>query len=106
MWTITTPPSLAIILLQLFGALPREVLKLTCRSPHADCIMFWRRRLGNVYRFLCYLFRNPFSSTTIGDENPISTLGDTPTSPQGYRNPSDHLGKQKMYFSMLDTYGW
>ncbi|GJY92309.1 MAK10-like protein [Tanacetum coccineum] len=24
----------------------------------------------------CYLFRNPFSSTTMGDENPIRTLGD------------------------------
>ncbi|GJX54227.1 MAK10-like protein [Tanacetum coccineum] len=33
------------------------------------------------------LFRNPFSSTTIGDENPIRTLGDySRPSHEGYRN--------------------
>ncbi|GJV12239.1 zinc finger, CCHC-type containing protein [Tanacetum coccineum] len=42
----------------------------------------------------CYLFRNPFSSTTIGDENPIRTLGDySKPSHEGYRNTIDlHLG--------------
>ncbi|GKA41753.1 MAK10-like protein [Tanacetum coccineum] len=36
---------------------------------------------------LCILFRNPFSSTTIGDENPIRTLGDySKPSHEGYRN--------------------
>ncbi|GJY60786.1 hypothetical protein Tco_0461443 [Tanacetum coccineum] len=36
---------------------------------------------------LCYLFRNPFSSTSIGDENPICTLGDySKPSHEGYRN--------------------
>nr|GEW75403.1 MAK10-like protein [Tanacetum cinerariifolium] len=36
---------------------------------------------------LCYLFRNPFSSTTIGDENPIRTLGDySKPRHEGYRN--------------------
>ncbi|GJR15379.1 hypothetical protein Tco_0798031 [Tanacetum coccineum] len=36
---------------------------------------------------LCYLFRNPFSSTTMGDENPIRTLGDySKPSYEGYRN--------------------
>ncbi|GJR42187.1 hypothetical protein Tco_1310290 [Tanacetum coccineum] len=36
---------------------------------------------------LCYLFRNPFSSTTMGDENPIRTLGDySKPSHEGYRN--------------------
>ncbi|GJR44113.1 hypothetical protein Tco_1312216, partial [Tanacetum coccineum] len=36
---------------------------------------------------LCYLFRNPFSSTTIGDENHIRTLGDySKPSHEGYRN--------------------
>ncbi|GJW88706.1 hypothetical protein Tco_0164046, partial [Tanacetum coccineum] len=36
---------------------------------------------------LCYLFRNPFSSTTIGYENPIRTLGDySKPSHEGYRN--------------------
>ncbi|GKA76480.1 hypothetical protein Tco_0782941 [Tanacetum coccineum] len=36
---------------------------------------------------LCYLFRNPFSSTTMGDENPICTLGDySKPSHEGYRN--------------------
>nr|GEV26824.1 ribonuclease H-like domain-containing protein [Tanacetum cinerariifolium] len=35
----------------------------------------------------CYLFRNPFSSTTMGDENPIYTLGDySRPSHEGYRN--------------------
>ncbi|GKC23686.1 MAK10-like protein, partial [Tanacetum coccineum] len=34
-----------------------------------------------------YLFRNPFSSTTIGDENPIRTLGDySKPNHEGYRN--------------------
>ncbi|GJW14931.1 retrovirus-related pol polyprotein from transposon TNT 1-94 [Tanacetum coccineum] len=37
--------------------------------------------------FSCYLFRNPFSSTTMGDENPIRTLGDySKLSHEGYRN--------------------
>ncbi|GJT87673.1 hypothetical protein Tco_1069390 [Tanacetum coccineum] len=36
---------------------------------------------------LCYLFCNPFSSTTIGDENPIRTLEDySKPSHEGYRN--------------------
>nr|GEV19977.1 reverse transcriptase domain-containing protein [Tanacetum cinerariifolium] len=36
---------------------------------------------------LCYLFRNPFSSTTMGDENHIRTLGDyAKPSYEGYRN--------------------
>ncbi|GJT09785.1 reverse transcriptase domain-containing protein [Tanacetum coccineum] len=36
---------------------------------------------------LCYLFRNPFSSTTMGDENHICTLGDySKPSHKGYRN--------------------
>ncbi|GJX95758.1 protein kinase-like domain, concanavalin A-like lectin/glucanase domain protein [Tanacetum coccineum] len=41
---------------------------------------------GSIFS-LCYLFRNPFSSTTIGDENPIRTLGDySKPSHEGYRN--------------------
>ncbi|GKA27701.1 zinc finger, CCHC-type containing protein [Tanacetum coccineum] len=33
------------------------------------------------------MFRNPFSSTTVGDENPIRTLGDySKPSHEGYRN--------------------
>ncbi|GKA43047.1 hypothetical protein Tco_0735707 [Tanacetum coccineum] len=36
---------------------------------------------------LCYLFRNPFSSTTIGDANPIRTLEDySKPSHEGYKN--------------------
>ncbi|GKC49155.1 zinc finger, CCHC-type containing protein, partial [Tanacetum coccineum] len=36
---------------------------------------------------LCYLFRNPFSSTTIGDENPIRSLGNNfKPSHEGYKN--------------------
>nr|GEV45211.1 retrotransposon protein, putative, unclassified [Tanacetum cinerariifolium] len=35
----------------------------------------------------CYLFRNSFLSTTMGDENPIRTLGDySKPSHEGYRN--------------------
>ncbi|GKB37631.1 MAK10-like protein [Tanacetum coccineum] len=35
----------------------------------------------------CYLFCDPFSSTTIGDENPIRTLGDySKPSHEGYKN--------------------
>nr|GEX00783.1 MAK10-like protein [Tanacetum cinerariifolium] len=35
----------------------------------------------------CYLFLNPFSSTTMGDANPIRTLGDySKPSHEGYRN--------------------
>ncbi|GJZ72288.1 MAK10-like protein [Tanacetum coccineum] len=45
-----------------------------------------RRRRVSIFS-LCYLFRNPFSSTTIGDENPIRTLGDySKPSHEGYRN--------------------
>ncbi|GKC93088.1 hypothetical protein Tco_1158530, partial [Tanacetum coccineum] len=35
----------------------------------------------------CYLFRNPFSSTPMGDDNHIHTLGDySKPSHEGYRN--------------------
>ncbi|GJR87141.1 MAK10-like protein [Tanacetum coccineum] len=41
---------------------------------------------------LCYLFRNSFSSTTVGDENPIRTLGDySKPSHEGYRNTVELL---------------
>ncbi|GJR10753.1 hypothetical protein Tco_0793405 [Tanacetum coccineum] len=48
----------------------------------------WRRRHNyNSIFSSCYLFRNLFSSTTIGDENPIRTLGDySKPSDEGYRN--------------------
>ncbi|GJX66718.1 hypothetical protein Tco_0301061 [Tanacetum coccineum] len=43
-------------------------------------------RMKSIFS-LCYLFRNPFSSTTMGDENPIRTLGDySKPSHEGYRN--------------------
>ncbi|GJZ22432.1 retrotransposon ORF1, partial [Tanacetum coccineum] len=43
---------------------------------------------------LCYLFRNPFSSTTIRDANPIRTLGEySNPSHEGYRNTIElHVG--------------
>nr|GFA91018.1 MAK10-like protein [Tanacetum cinerariifolium] len=42
---------------------------------------------------LPYLFRNPFSSTTMGDENPIRTLGDySKPCHEGYRNTIDLPG--------------
>ncbi|GKB20604.1 zinc finger, CCHC-type containing protein [Tanacetum coccineum] len=41
---------------------------------------------GSIFSSCC-LFCNPFSSTTIGDENPIRTLGDySKPSHEGYRN--------------------
>ncbi|GJW31692.1 MAK10-like protein, partial [Tanacetum coccineum] len=48
----------------------------------------WRRSQKRQSIFsLCYLFRNPFSSTSIGDENHIRTLGDySKSSHDGYRN--------------------
>ncbi|GJU13059.1 hypothetical protein Tco_1135455 [Tanacetum coccineum] len=40
----------------------------------------------------CYLFHNSFSSTTMGDENPIRTLGDySKPSHEGYRNTIELL---------------
>ncbi|GJV44833.1 MAK10-like protein [Tanacetum coccineum] len=55
----------------------------------------------------CYLFRNPFSSTTMGDENPIRTLGDySKPSHEGYRNtielldPNQHL---KDFLKLVDS---
>ncbi|GJY48513.1 zinc finger, CCHC-type containing protein [Tanacetum coccineum] len=60
----------------------------------------------------CYSFRNPFSSTTMGDENPIRTLGDysKPTH-EGYKNtielsvgnnvdPNQHL---KDFLKLVDS---
>ncbi|GJW41589.1 zinc finger, CCHC-type containing protein [Tanacetum coccineum] len=45
------------------------------------------RDVGESIFSLCYLFRNPFLSTTMGDENPIRTLGDySRPSHEGYRN--------------------
>ncbi|GJT62961.1 hypothetical protein Tco_1006494 [Tanacetum coccineum] len=47
----------------------------------------YRKVLRTSIFSLCYLFRNPFSSTTMGDENPIRTLGDySKPSHEGYRN--------------------
>ncbi|GKD12443.1 hypothetical protein Tco_1196850, partial [Tanacetum coccineum] len=44
------------------------------------------------YLFFVYLFHNPFSSTTIGDENPIRTLRDySKPSHEGYRNTIELL---------------
>ncbi|GJY75772.1 MAK10-like protein [Tanacetum coccineum] len=53
----------------------------------------WRRRQKHQSIFsLCYLFRNPFSSTSMGDENPIRTLGDySKPSHEGYRNTIELL---------------
>ncbi|GJW97115.1 hypothetical protein Tco_0178923 [Tanacetum coccineum] len=67
---ITTPRVLPILLLQRLGALPREFLSFSS----------------------CYLFRNPFSSTTVGDENPIRTLGDySKPSHEEYKNTIELL---------------
>ncbi|GJZ37756.1 MAK10-like protein [Tanacetum coccineum] len=50
------------------------------------CTISMPRRVKSIFSS-CYLFRIPFSSTTIGDENPIRTLGDySKPSHEGYRN--------------------
>ncbi|GKB80933.1 hypothetical protein Tco_0947828 [Tanacetum coccineum] len=52
---------------------------LTPRIPHTAFTI--------VYLFFVLSVRNPFSSTTMGDENPIRTLGDySKPSHEGYRN--------------------
>ncbi|GJT69194.1 hypothetical protein Tco_1028480 [Tanacetum coccineum] len=53
------------------------------------------------------MFRNPFSSTTIGDENPIRTLGDySKPSHEGYRNTIElPLGKNVVPLRS-DTIRW
>ncbi|GKD42591.1 hypothetical protein Tco_1267236 [Tanacetum coccineum] len=56
-----------------------------------DSRMYWKIiRVGNHTESifsLCYLFRKSFSLTSMGDENPIRTLGDySRPSHEGYRN--------------------
>ncbi|GJS52544.1 hypothetical protein Tco_0625906 [Tanacetum coccineum] len=53
------------------------------RRRKRDCV----ERIPASIFSLCYLFRNSFLSTTMGDENPIRTLGDySRPSHEGYRN--------------------
>ncbi|GJW90395.1 zinc finger, CCHC-type containing protein [Tanacetum coccineum] len=53
---------------------------------------------------LCYLFCNPFSSTTIGDKNPIRTLGDySKPSHEGYRNTIELLERNNVVPLRSDT---
>ncbi|GJV51421.1 zinc finger, CCHC-type containing protein [Tanacetum coccineum] len=52
----------------------------------------------------CYLFRNSFSSTTIGDENPIRTLEDySKPSHKGYRNTIELPVRNNMVPLRSDT---
>ncbi|GKC78936.1 hypothetical protein Tco_1129710 [Tanacetum coccineum] len=55
-------------------------------SPLEDDNLVKEEAIESIFSS-CYLFRNPFSSTTMGDENPIRTLGDySKPSHEGYRN--------------------
>ncbi|GJZ71525.1 hypothetical protein Tco_0635376 [Tanacetum coccineum] len=61
---------------------------------------------------LCYLFRNPFSSTSMGDKNPIRTFGDySKPSHEGYKNtidlpdPNQHLKDFLKLVDLLDLDG-
>ncbi|GJS37320.1 MAK10-like protein [Tanacetum coccineum] len=61
---------------------PLSVSLLICLGKR-DCV----ERIPASIFSLCYLFRNSFLSTTMGDENPIRTLGDySRPSHEGYRN--------------------
>ncbi|GJV32993.1 zinc finger, CCHC-type containing protein [Tanacetum coccineum] len=53
----------------------------------------------------CYLFRNPFSSTTMGDENPICTLGDySKPSHEGYKNTIElPVGNNVDFLKLVDS---
>ncbi|GJR20597.1 zinc finger, CCHC-type containing protein [Tanacetum coccineum] len=52
----------------------------------------------------CYLFRNSFLSTTMGDENPIRTLGDySRPSHEGYRNTIELLAGNNVVPLRSDT---
>ncbi|GJX09362.1 retrovirus-related pol polyprotein from transposon TNT 1-94 [Tanacetum coccineum] len=53
---------------------------------------------------LCYLFRKSFSLTSVGDENPIRTLGDySRPSHEGYRNTIELLGGNNVVPLRSDT---
>ncbi|GJX08438.1 ribonuclease H-like domain-containing protein [Tanacetum coccineum] len=57
---------------------------------YENCDELWFTVINNPFLksifSSCYLFRNPFSSTTMGDENHIRTLGDySKPSHEGYR---------------------
>nr|GEU86990.1 reverse transcriptase domain-containing protein [Tanacetum cinerariifolium] len=53
---------------------------------------------------LCYLFCNPFSSTTMGDENPIRTLGEySKPSLEGYMNAIELLVGNNVVLLRSDT---
>nr|GEU75348.1 replication protein A 70 kDa DNA-binding subunit C-like [Tanacetum cinerariifolium] len=69
----------------------KDVFRANCSQPKEgtlENVLIWARNRKNDSIFSsCYLFRNPFSSTTMGDGNPIRTLGDySRPSHQGYRN--------------------
>nr|GEU68028.1 reverse transcriptase domain-containing protein [Tanacetum cinerariifolium] len=56
-------------------------------EKECDHSFIFKEDIGSSIFSSCYLFRNPFSSTTMGDENPIRTLGDySKPSHEGYRN--------------------
>ncbi|GJZ84777.1 hypothetical protein Tco_0650116 [Tanacetum coccineum] len=53
------------------------------------------------------VFRNPFSSTTIGDENPIRTLGDySKPSHEGYRNTIELPVGNNVDLALYDNKSW
>ncbi|GKB81103.1 MAK10-like protein [Tanacetum coccineum] len=86
----------------------KNKVKLTKPSTRTE----WKSVKRKSIFSLCYLFRNPFSSTTIRDKNLIRTLGDySKPSHEGYRNtielpvgnnvdPNQHL---KDFHKLLDS---
>ncbi|GKC65338.1 zf-CCHC domain-containing protein [Tanacetum coccineum] len=58
-----------------------------------------------IYLFFVLSVRNPFSSTTMGDENPIRTLGDySKPSHEGYRNTIElPVGNNVDFLKLVDS---
>ncbi|GJY90638.1 zinc finger, CCHC-type containing protein [Tanacetum coccineum] len=64
------------------GQLKEDLKSSTCENYNSSTLAFSLSIFSS-----CYLFRNLFSSTTIGDANPIPTLGDySKPSHEGYKN--------------------
>ncbi|GJZ23144.1 zinc finger, CCHC-type containing protein [Tanacetum coccineum] len=90
------------------GVVKLRVEVLTTTTHRVFSAAAWGRSISS----LCYLFRNPFSSTTMGDANPIYTLGDYfKPSHEGYMNtielpvgnnvdPNQHL---KDFLKLVDS---
>ncbi|GJY59195.1 hypothetical protein Tco_0459087 [Tanacetum coccineum] len=73
------------------------------RRRKRDCV----ERIPASIFSLCYLFRNSFLSTTMGDENPIRTLGDySRPSHEGYRNTIELPVGNNVDLALYDNKSW